>query len=396
MLKLLSALLSSLLLIAACAAAPKPAATSEIDAIAARALAGAPGLVVGVARGGEVLLLKAYGTADLEHAAPMSADAVFAIASVTKMFTAAAALSLAEDGVIDLDAPLARWNGDFPNAENITLYELLTHTSGVPDYAEDAEGERTKSVAKTREEMVAWIARLARKPDFAPGASWRYSNSNYVLIADVLEKASGEPLSEIFEQQLFGPAGLRHTAFDDPADIVRGRARGYRKAKDAPSGFRNAGWISPTMPGPAGGLRSTARDLLKFSGALFGGKIVGEEWLARMTAPALLAGGERAMTALPKEAQDWWNADYGMGVLVGLRAGRRRYSHPGDIDGFRSVLSYFPEEEVTVVVLMNAESGDLYAEEFEGAALRFAAGRQPRVSLSRKNGGRRFAASVPR
>jgi CubicO group peptidase (beta-lactamase class C family) len=314
-----------------------------------------------------VRFARSYGVADLEHRAPVTADTVFQIASVTKQFTAAAVLLMVEDGRMSLDDKLSRFVPEFPGAERVTLRQLLIQTSGIADYAEDPSSSPFKSVARTPEEMAAAIARLKPAFVFEPGASWAYSNSNYQLLGLAVSRAAGKPLAQIFAERLFGPAGMVRTAMDDPIEVVPNRARGYRKAKAAPTGFRNADWISPTVPGPAGGLRSTAADLIAWNRALYGGRILKPQSLAVLTAPGRLSDARTTKAAMPPAMQAGWNSDYAMGLLVGSPKGRARFWHSGDIDGFASWLAYYPEGDVSIVILHNSQSAERFEQEIEDA-----------------------------
>jgi D-alanyl-D-alanine carboxypeptidase len=186
---------------------------------------------VGVARAGEPLYVRAFGLADLEHNVPVIRDTVFKLASITKQFTAAAMLLLVEEGKVSLDDRLSRFVPELPQARRVTLYQLLVHTSGLPDYAEDPTGVRTKSVARTPAQMVEWIAGLKPQFHFDPGTRWSYSNSNYVLLGIVVERLSGQSLGAFFAERLARPAGLTATTFDEPRDVVPNRSQGYRKDK---------------------------------------------------------------------------------------------------------------------------------------------------------------------
>ncbi len=345
-----------------------PAAASQIDAAVAEGMAqGAPGIVVQVARAGEVVFARAYGTANLEHNAPMTDETVFRLASITKQFTAAAVLLLVEDGLIDLDDRLSQYVPELPQARDVTLYQLLVQTSGIPDYAEDPEGMRTRAVAHTTEEMIAWIARLEPRLQFEPGTRWAYSNSNYALLGAVVERVSGLTLQQFAERRLFAPAGLTATRFDAPSDIVAHRAAGYRRDREAPSGFANADAISWTIPGAAGGLRTTAGDLLRWTDALFGGRVISEQSLQRMIAPGLLSDGRTTKFGMPEAWQLGLNSDYGMGVFISQSDAGRRIWHKGDIDGFSTWLAHYPEHDVTIAVLQNSQSADIRSAAIEQA-----------------------------
>jgi CubicO group peptidase (beta-lactamase class C family) len=284
---------------------------------------------------------------------------VFNLASITKQFTAAAILLLAEEGKLKLDDKLSRYVPELRHSERVTLNQLLVHTSGIPDYSEDPSGAKTKSVARTPAEMLAWIATLTPTLAFEPGTKWAYSNSNYALLGLVAERISGEPLSTFFERRLFTPAGLTATAFDSPADIVPHRAQPYRRSKTAPAGFIHADWISPTIPGPAGGLRSTGDDLIRWTDALFGGRILKAESLEKMIRAGLLNDGRTTKFGMPKDWQKGLNSDYGMGVFIKSTAAGRRIGHGGNVDGFVTWLAYYPAAGVTIVHMINSESADI-------------------------------------
>lgn len=375
-LPVVSAVLSLALLPGAAAAAAPVAeaphlcakAIGAIDASVARTLQqGSPGMAVGVSQRGVPVFVRAYGLANLEHQVPMTPEAVFKLASATKQFTAVAVLLLAQDGSLSLDDRLSRYVPELPQAKQLTLYQLLVHTSGLPDYAEDPAGAPLKSVAKTPAEMLAWIGRLAPSLQFEPGTRWSYSNSNYALLGLVIERVSGSNLQEFFAQRLFAPAGMTDTAFDDPADVVPHRTQGYRRAKQAPGGFANAAWISPTIPGPAGGLRTTLADLARWGDALLGGRVLAPQGLRTFLAAGKLDDGRRTKLGMPDAWQAGLQSDYGMGVFLSEYTGRQRVWHSGDIDGFSTWLAHYPAQDVTIALMENSESADMHKDEIEAA-----------------------------
>lgn len=335
------------------------ALAAALDEAVAKAMGtGSPGMVVAVGRGDQVVFARGYGLANLEDEVAVAVDTVFPIASLTKQFTAAAILLLVEEGKVGLDDLLSRFVPEVPQAYRVTVGQALVQTTGIADYAEDRGGEHLKSVRRTPEEMASWIAGLQPPFVFEPGSSWGYSNSNYALLGLVIARASGESYPSFLARRLFAPAGLEHTAFDDPADVVPRRARGYRASKTEPGRYHNADWISPTMPGPAGGLRSTAGDLLRWHAALFGGRILAPSSLAQMTSPGRLADGRTTKSAMPAPMQAAWGSDYAMGVLVGSPDGRDRVWHSGDIDGFSSWAAYYPDRRIGIVILQNSQSAE--------------------------------------
>lgn len=316
-------------------------------------------MLVEAAAAGKPFLLRAHGWANVEHRVPLRRDSVFALASVTKQFTAAAILQLMEEGKLKLEDPVAKYVPELPQGSEITLYQLLVQTTGLPDYAEDPAGAKSKSVPKTSEEMLAWIGSLTPRFHFEPGTKWAYSNSNYVLLGIVAERVSGKGLQELFEARLFLPARLTATAFDDPRKVIFSRVQGYKKSKADPSSFANAEWISPTIPGAAGGLRTTGDDLMRWTHALFGGRILKPETLKLMTAPGRLNDGRTTKLGMPEAWQKGLNSDYAMGFFVTPTPHGTRLSHGGDVDGFSTWLAHYPDSGVTVALLQNSESADM-------------------------------------
>lgn len=337
-----------------------PAAAAAIDASARKTLAqGSPGMVVQVAQDGRLLFTGSYGLANLEHHAPVTGDTVFRLASITKQFTAAATLLLVDEGRISLDDRLSRYVPELAQADQVTIYQLLAQTSGIPDYAADPELAATRSVARTPAQMLGRIAALTPAFEFEPGTRWAYSNSNYALLGLVIERVSGRDLQTFYRERLFGPAGMTATVFDDPADVVPGRAAGYRRAKDAPAGFRNAHWLSPTIPGAAGGVRGTAGDLVRWSEALFGGRILKADSLKALASPALLGDGRTTRFGMPAAWQQGLDSDYGLGTFVKPTPGGQRLGHSGDMDGFSTWVAHYPQHRVTIVHMINSESADM-------------------------------------
>jgi len=304
-------------------------------------------------------MVYAWGRADLENDVPLRAESVFPIASLTKQFTAALVLDLVEEGRLTLDdraamhLPQRTWLGD------ITVYQLLVQTSGLPDYAQDPAGAAGKAGARTTDEMLAWIGRLAERPDFAPGARWAYSNSNYTVLGAIIEQLTGQSFEEALNARMLGPAGLSMTAVDDPRDLVPHRVSGYSRLDRGALSLANAAWIHPSMPGPAGSLRSTAGDLLRWNEALYSGALLSARSVSRMTAPGILADGRTTKFGMPQAWQDGLKSDYAMGLFVSSSPLGPRLWHSGDIDGFTTWMAHYPETGVTIVMLQNGDFLDL-------------------------------------
>lgn len=343
-------------------------AVQAINAAAEKTMRqGSPGMLVEIARNGELLFSGRYGYADLEQRTPVTRETVFKLASVTKEFTAAAILTLVENGTLNLEDRLRKHVPELPAAANVRIYDLLVQTSGISDFAEDPSGHHTKSVARTPAEMLSWITKLTPQLQFKTGSKWAYSNSNYVLLGIIAERATGKQLGSLYRERLFGPAGLTAMAIDNPVDVVPHRAKGYRRASNAPSGFENAAWISPTVPGPAGALRGTGGDLIKWNTALFAGRVLKPETLKLMIAPGRLADGRTTKYGMPEAWQKGLNSDYGMGLFIKPTIAGPRYGHSGDIDGFSSWAAHYPSSGITIVQLINSQSADLNVDEVEAA-----------------------------
>ncbi|MFN3834811.1 MAG: serine hydrolase domain-containing protein [Glycocaulis sp.] len=313
-----------------------------------------PGLSIGVARAGDTLLVRGYGLANLEHGVPVHADTVFRIGSVTKQFTAAAILLLVEDGHMSLDDTLEAYFPDFPRGGEVTVRQLLQHTSGISNYT-SREGfmADTAPLVHDRSLMVAYIEAADPLYDFDPGTGWSYSNSGYILLDYIAEQVAGQPLAEFLQARIFGPLGMTSTAMDDVAEIVPGRAQGYDAAPDAPAGFTNTAHLSLSVAAGAGAMRSTPQDLIVWMQALLGGEVLSNSSLALMLEPARLNDGSLARTFLVDPPAALADMDYGLGIMTGERGGRRFIGHGGSINGFNASLIHYPDEDTTLVLLVN-------------------------------------------
>ena len=371
-------------------AAAQPQSTTEkslaasIDKLAAAAVAAgeSPGLQVAVFKDGRPVLVKSYGSANLEQHVPVANESVFRVGSVTKQFTAVALLLLAEQGKLSLQDKLSKYYAAFPRADDITLEQMLHHTSGIYNYTSEPNFAIDGMAHRTTDEMVDFIAKLPKTQDFEPGTNWSYSNSAYFILGGVVEKVAGEPLATVFKTRLFVPLGMTHTALDDETELVPGRVRGYSGA--APGKFTNAAFISMSIPGGAGSIRSTAADLAKWNAALFGGKILKPMSLAAMLTPGRLNDGETSGVAIAKmmSAAGAPGADnkqeYGYALFVSKEDGHRKISHGGGIYGFSAALSEFPDDRVTVAVLSNAIGKDVGTSKIAGRIERAAIGLPPK------------------
>ena len=282
-----------------------------------------------VARGNDVLLDKGYGFANLEWNIPDSPKTKFRLGSITKQFTAASILLLEERGKLKVDDTVRKYMPDAPAAwDQITIFNLLTHTSGIPNFTSFPDYRKLEPFSATPEELVT---RFRDKPlDFPPGEKWSYSNSGYVLLGYLIEKISGESYAQFVQDNIFKPLGMADSGYDSNSTVIENRASGYTRGQN---GIVNAGYIDMTIPLSAGGLYSTTEDLLRWEQGLFGGKLLSPASLKKMTTP--------------------FKNDYGFGLGVRSVNGHQEISHDGGIEGFNTALAYYPNDKLTVVVLGN-------------------------------------------
>ena len=284
-----------------------------------------------VARGDEVLLQRAWGSADRAAGTPVAPDTKFRIGSMNKMFTAVAVLQLVQAGKLSLDGTVGEYLPDYPNAEvaNATIRQLLTHSGGTGDIF-GPEFDRQRLSLKTHDDYVRLYGR--RGPTHAPGAEQRYSNYGFVLLGAIIERVSGQSYYDYVDAHVFAPAGMRDSG-SLPEDVaVPGRAVAYRRKDGA---WTDAADTLPYRGTAAGGGYSTADDLLKFARALLSGKLL---------SPELLAEATRAQTP--------W---YGYGFSVREEAGSPLFGHGGGAPGMNGELRVYPKQGIAVVALANVD-----------------------------------------
>ena len=299
-----------------------------------------------VARGDEVLFRQVHGFANRNLGTPLALNSRFRLASVSKQFTAAAILRLQDKGVLSTDDPLCKWIQPCPQAwASIRLSHLLGHSSGIPDLmARPAWGIRRVTPA-TQEELTEESRRYGLQ--FAPGTRVRYNNAGYNLLGAVVEKASGRPLHDYLHQAFFVPLGMADTGYDDGAsDVVMGYAN-LGGGGPSPQPDANVSIIFA-----AGALYSTLDDLLVWQRALHGGRLLTPRSYAMMIA-------DHAPASTPPE-RGRPRRDWGFGVFtnsIGQRVSPsfpdRQIFHTGSWSGFRNLMSYQPDADVTVIVLSN-------------------------------------------
>lgn len=323
-----------------------------------------PGVSVSVMRAGALLYSNAFGYANLETSTRATPQHVFRIGSISKQFAGAALCQLAEDGKLSLDDKLSRFLPLFPRAGDITLRQMLNHTSGLGNYTETSPREAFFRDARVDYDDPALLAAMAAtSPLFKtePGVAWAYSNTAYVLLGLVVQVVAQESWKSYYARRLFAPAGMTQTAVDDAADLVANRASGYSRRAGTQDQFANAAFISMTFPHAAGALRSTTEDLCRWHQALLGGRIVKPESLAQMMLPGRLANGslpEKPADPAAKPDTPKASLEYGFGLEMGDFEGHRYVGHGGGIFGFLSMLRSFKAEGLSVAMLVNSDAID--------------------------------------
>ena len=314
---------------------------SAVDAFVADAVQrkGLAGLSLAVVKDGRIVLAKGYGRRSIETGKPVEPGTPFALGSVTKQFACASILLLAEDGKLSVDDKVSKYYPGLTRAGKITLRQLMTHTSGYPDYypLDFVDRRLVKPIAPD-----ALIREYAGgRLDFEPGARWSYSNTGYVILGRVVEKVSGQPFASFLRGRIFDPVGMDH-AILDPTGEDPSRARGYLSfalGPQEPAVPEVDGWLYA-----AGGLWASAADVARWDLALMAGWVLKPESIRIMTTPVTLNDGRVK--------------DYGCGLNVRQEGGETVLSHGGAISGFRASNTILPKSRSAVVVLINDEQPD--------------------------------------
>jgi CubicO group peptidase (beta-lactamase class C family)/lysophospholipase L1-like esterase len=334
----------AVLLAAALAAQSTPAAESppvseaDVDALFSSWGELTPGCAVGVSQSGRIVVEKAYGMADLEHDVPNRPDTIFEAGSVSKQFTAAAVLLLAQDGKLSLDDPVRKYLPELPDhAASITIRQVLQHTSGLRDWGsiEDIAGWPRGSRVYTHAHVLDILSRQSAL-NFAPGTRWSYSNSGYNLAVMLVSRVAGEPFAEFTRKRIFEPFGMTRTSWrDDYTRIVKGRAIAY-----AASGESYVSDMPFENVHGNGGLLTTVGDLLRWNANFDDAKIGGGDFVRELQTPGRLANGNEY--------------GYAFGLAVGHYKGLQVVRHSGTTASYRAYLARYPEQRLSVAVLCNA------------------------------------------
>ncbi len=328
--------------------ARSPEAT--VDAVFVQWTRETPGCAVGVSVGGNQVLRKGYGMADLERAAPNTPDTIFEAGSVSKQFTAAAVLLLAREGRLSLDDPARKYIPELPDYAGperpgapagapLTIRHMLTHTSGLRDWGSVAAigGWPRTTRAYTHAHVLDIVSRQ-RALNFTPGTRWSYSNTGYNLAAIIVSRVSGMPFAEFTRARIFAPLGMASTSWrDDHRRIVKGRAIAYSD---------EGGRFEIEMPFEDvhgnGGLLTTVGDLLRWNDNFVEPKVGDAAFVREQQQPGRFGDGRAH--------------DYAFGLRIADYKGVREVGHSGSTAGYRAHLVRYPDQRVSVAVLCNASS----------------------------------------
>ena len=328
-----------------CLAAPVAAIPADFKARADAVLAASyesdePGAAVVVTKAGQPVYAGARGLADLDAKRPLTANSVFRIGSITKQFTAAVILQLAEEGKLSLDDPLSKFLPDYPRpGADATVEQLLNHTSGIKSYT-GIPGAMTEESKRQRLTTEQLIARFKDHPaDFERGSSFRYNNSGYVLLGAIIEEVTGKPWHAAIEERISVPLGLTTIRYGAAEGQMPAMAAGY--TADGEGSVKPPQAIDMSVPHAAGALLGSTLDLATWAHALHHGKIVQPESYARMIAQTKLSDGS--------------TNNYGFGLSNSEVRGRKGIGHGGGISGFSTSSMYIPEEDMFIAVFANSD-----------------------------------------
>jgi D-alanyl-D-alanine carboxypeptidase len=301
-----------------------------------------PGISVVAARDGKVVFARGYGRRNVGEDLAADPDTIYSIASISKQFTAAAIMQLAERGALRVDDRVSRYFPRHPYGDRVELRHLLTHTSGIPDYFPLEELDRLAFCEARPHEIIESV--LQRGAAFPPGAEYQYCNTGYVMLGAIIESVSGQSYAQYLQTNVFDPLEMTRTGVDDTPAIHSKLAVGYTSFVLGP--WELARDYHPSWEFATGGLYSTVVDILKWNLALRAGRIVSAASLAQMTTRATLSGGQPI--------------DYGFGLSVSDAGGRREIRHTGGLPGVSTDNATYPDAGIDIIVFVNHDGCSTY------------------------------------
>ena len=303
-----------------------------------------PGLSIGIYCDGKILKARGYGLANVELSVPASEHTIYQTGSVGKQFTATAIMILVEEHKIALDDAISKYLATPAAWHGVTVRYLLTHTSGIADYTENADkpnGLINLRHDYTEDQLFAKLIQLPLK--FQPGEKWSYSNTNYVLLGFIIHKITGEFYGDFLQQRIFKPLSMDSTRIISERDIVPNRSAGYEIINGQ---LKNQYWVSPSLNTTAdGALYTNVVDLSRWDAALYTEKIVKKSSLDQMWTPARLNSGK--------------HAEYGFGWEVPApQNGHHLVEHDGAWQGFTMAICRYLDDRLTIVVMTNLDAAN--------------------------------------
>jgi D-alanyl-D-alanine carboxypeptidase len=312
----------------------------KVDSIASQVLkqTGTPSASIAVVMHGEIAYIQAYGNAKLNPEVSVNPEMRYAIGSISKQFTAASILLLEQEGKLSLNDPVSKWMPDLTRADDVTIRELLSHTSGYQDFwPQDYVPPMMLKPMPPQQILNRW----AKIPlDFEPGTKWQYSNTNFVIAAQIVEKITNKPFFDFLENNILKPLGLSSAVNFDKRKLT----------KEDPTGYMQYG-LGPLRPAPdegegwmtgAGELAMTPRDLAKWDISMIKQSLLDPESYKQLETEVLLKNGA--------------GTNYGLGVQIKMMDNHRIISHGGEVSGFTAYNAVFPDDSTAVVVLTNQDA----------------------------------------
>jgi CubicO group peptidase (beta-lactamase class C family) len=313
-----------------------------------------PGSALLVRRNGQTVSQEFHGVRDLRTRTPIDGATDFRLASFTKQFTAMSVMLLVHDGKLRYETRLTDIFPDFPAyGRAITIRHLLTHTAGLPDYEDLMDGGGWTATHQIQDAEALDLLRRQDHGKFAPGTSWAYSNSGYVVLGLVVAKVSGMPFRDFLQQRIFAPLGMTRTLlFVNGVNTVPNRAYGHSS--------RNGQYVETDQSSSSatqgdGGIYSNVEDLAKWDDALRTNRLLSAKEMAPALVPVKLADGSATQMAPGKPVA------YGYGWFLDALDTHKRMWHSGSTMGFRTAIERFPEDGITVIVLSNRSDFDANA-----------------------------------
>ncbi|MBM4160324.1 MAG: tetratricopeptide repeat protein [Ignavibacteria bacterium] len=306
-----------------------------------------------VAEQGKVVFKKGYGEANKEWNIPNTPDTKFRLGSITKQFTSMLILQLVDEGKIKVEGKLTDYIPEYPKAagDKVTVYHLLTHTSGIPSYTSMPDFNREYArnpYAPTDFIKFFWDLPL----EFEPGTKFVYNNSGYFLLGVIIEKVTGKAYAQVLEERIFQPLGMKNSGYDLSAPVLTKRAAGYEKRS---GGFVNASYVDMTLPYAAGALYSTVEDLFLWDQALTTGRLLSKESVEALFTPRIPMSSR---PGAPYYAYGW---SVGKVALGKSQDSVSTIGHGGGINGFNTLLTRVPDMKTFVVLLNNTGGAQLGA-----------------------------------